>query len=267
MQQKNDRAAKEGNTKMPENDKPLATLELTRTQKRRVQRQYCTFLKNRDDSQMEYDGELDEEIEAFSAELESLLQGDLGINMVFILPEKFRAAKGQESTLEGDVLSQEKDFPRKRRSCNKSEKGIPENETTQVENESQEMCFWSSSRKFLRFLVPMNPVVKTWLFRGWAIDLIGKIYPANSKQHCFIIYQAESEQKEGQNTVILTTMMGGFRGLVTSAKIPIVRKTRQDRIDRVKMRIGNYHKTGNSSSYLHFRFWSSNRKLCLLYNL
>ncbi|CAL9006235.1 unnamed protein product, partial [Prunus brigantina] len=28
------------------------TLELTRTQKKRVQRQYCTFLKNRDDTQV-----------------------------------------------------------------------------------------------------------------------------------------------------------------------------------------------------------------------
>ncbi|CAL8174771.1 unnamed protein product [Prunus armeniaca] len=36
-------------------------------------------------------------------------------------------------------------------------------------------------------LVPMNPVVKPWPFRGWAMDLIGKIYPASSKQHCFII--------------------------------------------------------------------------------
>ncbi|CAL2229301.1 unnamed protein product [Prunus armeniaca] len=56
---------------------------------------------------MEYDGELDEEIEAFGAELENLLQGDLGISMVFILPEEFRAAEGQENTLEGDVFSQE----------------------------------------------------------------------------------------------------------------------------------------------------------------
>ncbi|CAL8084352.1 unnamed protein product [Prunus armeniaca] len=165
--------------KMPGNEKPLAatiegrwysvrksgrpTLELTRTQKRWVQRQYCTFLQNKSDAQvfpetssarkgknpevfpraeqtsqpqklvkaessgkpsihptsssvnqlkpsqaqddqngllkaeeqedwteeyreeqMEYDGELDEETEAFGAELESLLQGDLGINMVFI---------------------------------------------------------------------------------------------------------------------------------------------------------------------------------------
>ncbi|CAL2255975.1 unnamed protein product [Prunus armeniaca] len=33
----------------------------------------------------------------------------------------------------------------------------------------------------------MNPVVKPWPFKGWAMDLIGKIYPASSKQHCFII--------------------------------------------------------------------------------
>ncbi|CAL8087559.1 unnamed protein product [Prunus armeniaca] len=58
------------------------------------------------EKQIEYGGELDEETEAFSAELESILQGDLGIDM-FILLETFRAAEGQESTLEGDVLSQE----------------------------------------------------------------------------------------------------------------------------------------------------------------
>ncbi|CAL2224586.1 unnamed protein product [Prunus armeniaca] len=35
--------------------------------------------------------------------------------------------------------------------------------------------------------VPMNLVVKPWPFRGWAMDLIGKIYPASSQQHFFII--------------------------------------------------------------------------------
>ncbi|CAL8088664.1 unnamed protein product [Prunus armeniaca] len=59
------------------------------------------------DEHMEYDGELDAETEPFGAELENLLQGDLDINTVFILPEKFRAAEGEESTLEGDVFSQE----------------------------------------------------------------------------------------------------------------------------------------------------------------
>ncbi|KAL6289118.1 hypothetical protein ACE6H2_006628 [Prunus campanulata] len=49
--------------------------------------------------EMEYDGGLDEETEAFGAELENLLQGDLGINMVFILSEKFRAVEGQNSSV------------------------------------------------------------------------------------------------------------------------------------------------------------------------
>ncbi|CAN6568039.1 unnamed protein product [Malus baccata var. baccata] len=35
--------------------------------------------------------------------------------------------------------------------------------------------------------VPLNPVVKPWLFRGWAMNFIGKIYPASSKGHTFII--------------------------------------------------------------------------------
>ncbi|CAL2240408.1 unnamed protein product [Prunus armeniaca] len=56
---------------------------------------------------MEYDEKLDAETEAFGAELEDLLQGALGINMVFILLEKFWAIEGQETTLEGDVFSQE----------------------------------------------------------------------------------------------------------------------------------------------------------------
>ncbi|CAL2276892.1 unnamed protein product [Prunus armeniaca] len=56
---------------------------------------------------MKHDGELDAETEAFGAELEDLLQGDLGINMVFILSETFWATEGQETTLEGDVFSHE----------------------------------------------------------------------------------------------------------------------------------------------------------------
>jgi len=33
----------------------------------------------------------------------------------------------------------------------------------------------------------MNPIIKPWLFRGWAIDLIGQIYPPSSKGHKFIL--------------------------------------------------------------------------------
>ncbi|GKV13532.1 hypothetical protein SLEP1_g24528 [Rubroshorea leprosula] len=33
----------------------------------------------------------------------------------------------------------------------------------------------------------LNSIVKLWPFRGWAIDLIGKVYPPSSKGHSFII--------------------------------------------------------------------------------
>ena len=33
----------------------------------------------------------------------------------------------------------------------------------------------------------MNPIIKPWLFRGWAIDLIGQIFPSSSKGHKFIL--------------------------------------------------------------------------------
>ncbi|GAB2268987.1 hypothetical protein Dimus_038752 [Dionaea muscipula] len=33
----------------------------------------------------------------------------------------------------------------------------------------------------------LAPIIKPWSFRGWAIDLIGKIYPPSSKRHTFII--------------------------------------------------------------------------------
>ena len=33
----------------------------------------------------------------------------------------------------------------------------------------------------------LQSIIKPWPFSGWAIDLIGKIYPPSSGQHCFII--------------------------------------------------------------------------------
>ncbi|KAM1301190.1 hypothetical protein ACFX2H_012264 [Malus domestica] len=35
--------------------------------------------------------------------------------------------------------------------------------------------------------VPLNPVVKPWPFKRWAMDFIGQIYPASSRGHTFII--------------------------------------------------------------------------------
>ncbi|XP_034229479.1 uncharacterized protein LOC117638438 [Prunus dulcis] len=53
--------------------------------------------------------------------------------------------------------------------------------------------------------VPMNPVVKPWPFRGWAMDLIGKIYPASSQQHCFIIVATDYFTKWVEAKPIKTT--------------------------------------------------------------
>ncbi|KAK1694107.1 hypothetical protein QYE76_010804 [Lolium multiflorum] len=33
----------------------------------------------------------------------------------------------------------------------------------------------------------MNPIIKPWPFRGWGMDMIGKIHPASSKKHEFIL--------------------------------------------------------------------------------
>ncbi|CAL2270793.1 unnamed protein product [Prunus armeniaca] len=34
---------------------------------------------------------------------------------------------------------------------------------------------------------PMNPIVKAWPFKGWAMDVIGQIHPKSSKGHKYIL--------------------------------------------------------------------------------
>ena len=33
----------------------------------------------------------------------------------------------------------------------------------------------------------MNPIIKSWPFKGWGIDIIGQIHPPSSKGHKFIV--------------------------------------------------------------------------------
>ena len=33
----------------------------------------------------------------------------------------------------------------------------------------------------------MNPIIKSWPFRGWGIDLVGQIYPLSTKGHKFVL--------------------------------------------------------------------------------
>ena len=38
-----------------------------------------------------------------------------------------------------------------------------------------------------RWCLLMHPIIKPWPFRGWALDFVGKIHPASSKGHCFVL--------------------------------------------------------------------------------
>jgi hypothetical protein len=33
----------------------------------------------------------------------------------------------------------------------------------------------------------LHPIIKPWLFHGWALDFVGKIHPASSKGHRFML--------------------------------------------------------------------------------
>ncbi|XP_050229570.1 uncharacterized protein LOC126678718 [Mercurialis annua] len=41
----------------------------------------------------------------------------------------------------------------------------------------------------------LHSIVKPWPFRGWAVDLIGKIYPSSSKGHTFVIVATDYYSK------------------------------------------------------------------------
>ncbi|CAL8119169.1 unnamed protein product [Prunus armeniaca] len=106
---------------------------------------------------MEYEGKLDEETEALGAELESLLQGYLGINMVFILPEKFRATEGQESILEGDVLSWESFECRlaKVKKVPKQQTSIAKVGRTAMKLATEQLFFFESTKEMANHLRPL----------------------------------------------------------------------------------------------------------------
>ena len=45
----------------------------------------------------------------------------------------------------------------------------------------------------------MNPTIKPWPFRGWAIDLIGQIYPSSSKNHKFVLVATVGRSNSFEN--------------------------------------------------------------------
>ncbi|CAL8173641.1 unnamed protein product [Prunus armeniaca] len=113
---------------------------------------------------MEYDGELDAESEAFGVELENLLQGDLGINMVFILPEKFRAAEG---------LAEAEEAP-------EQQTGTPKTGGTANKPAAEQLCFSKPTKEMANHLRPLFitanfggiPISKIMVDEGASINLL-----------------------------------------------------------------------------------------------
>ncbi|KAI5334365.1 hypothetical protein L3X38_024498 [Prunus dulcis] len=46
---------------------------------------------------------------------------------------------------------------------------------------------------------PMNPIVKAWPFKGWAMDVIGQIHPKSSKGHKYILVATDFFTKNGES--------------------------------------------------------------------
>ncbi|CAL2238677.1 unnamed protein product [Prunus armeniaca] len=132
--------------------------------------------------QMDYDEGLDAETEAFGAELEDLLRGDLGINMVFILLEKFWAAEGQESTLDGDVFSHESFECRlaEAEEMPEQQAGNPRTEGTANKLAADQLCFSKPTKEMANHLRPLFitanfggvPIPKIMVDGGAAINLL-----------------------------------------------------------------------------------------------
>ncbi|XP_038679450.1 uncharacterized protein LOC119980728 [Tripterygium wilfordii] len=60
--------------------------------------------------------------------------------------------------------------------------------------------------------IDIHPIVKPWPFRGWAIDIIGKIYPTSFKNHGFLLVATDyftkwaNGQAETSNKVIISML-------------------------------------------------------------
>nr|AAL73570.1 Putative polyprotein [Oryza sativa Japonica Group]AAP51754.1 retrotransposon protein, putative, unclassified [Oryza sativa Japonica Group] len=53
-----------------------------------------------------------------------------------------------------------------------------------------EACQWFGNVQLAPSAM-LNPIIKPWPFRGWALDFIGQIYPSSSKGHRFVLVSTD----------------------------------------------------------------------------
>jgi hypothetical protein len=56
----------------------------------------------------------------------------------------------------------------------------------------------------------MNSIIKPWPFRGWAIDLIGELYPSSSKGCKFVLVATDYFAKWAEAIPIMTVTSGNM---------------------------------------------------------
>ncbi|CAL2230263.1 unnamed protein product [Prunus armeniaca] len=152
---------------------------------------------------MEYEGELDEETEAFGAELESLLQGDLGINIVFVLPEKFGA--------EGDVLSQESFECRLAEVAEALEQQTSTARAgkTAMKLAAEQLCFFEPTKEMANHLRPWFITANFWGFPIPKVMVDGGV-AINLLPHKLLIKMGRTEKDLIPTRLTVTNFVGGI---------------------------------------------------------
>ncbi|CAL2255197.1 unnamed protein product [Prunus armeniaca] len=131
--------------------------------------------------------------------------------MVFILPEKFRAAEGQKNTLEGDVLSQET-FEFKLAEVDEApEQQIPTAKTgrTAMKLAAEQLCFSKPTKEMANHLrhlfITANfrgvPIPKVMVDGGTAINLL---------PHRLLIKMGKTKKDLIPTRLMVTNFTGGI---------------------------------------------------------
>ena len=70
----------------------------------------------------------------------------------------------------------------------------------------------------------LHLIIKSWPFKGWAMDMIGKIHPPSLKHHCFILvatdYFTKWVEAKPYKAVDQTEVIGFIKDLIHRFGIP-----------------------------------------------